>query len=180
MKDVLPMRNFALPLTAFLSFGLVSTLHAADLKEKDAAPVFKLKTQADQLFDLSTRTGQWTVLYFYPKSGTPGCTKQACAFRDNIKKIRAEGAEVFGISTNSVKDQAAFYAEHKLNFDLLADEDGKVGDSYGVQMMITRMSKRWTFIIDPELKIAKIMKDVDPVIDSVKIADDIAALKKAK
>lgn len=172
------MKNFAI--ATFTTFGFISTLHASELKEKDAAPQFKLQTQGGVAFDLAQRKGQWTVLYFYPKSGTPGCTKQACAFRDNIKKIRAQGAEVFGVSTNSVADQAKFHKEQSLNFDLLADEDGKVGDQYGVQMAITKMSKRWTFIIDPELKIARIQKDVDPVVDSVKIADDIASLKKAK
>ncbi len=162
-----------------LGFAIVSSpLLAAELKEKDPAPTFSLKNQAGANFDLSSRKGQWTVLYFYPKSGTPGCTKQACAFRDNIKKIRAEGAEVYGVSTNSVEDQKEFHAEQKLNFDILADVDGKVGDQYGAQMAITKMSKRWTFIIDPELKIAKIQKDVDPVVDAVKIADEIKALKK--
>lgn len=167
-------------LTTAIGFALSGSVNAAEIKEKDAAPLFKLENHAGKSFDLSTRKGQWTVLYFYPKSGTPGCTKQACAFRDNIKKIRAEGAEVFGVSTNSVADQGAFHKEQKLNFDLLADVDGKVGEQYGVQMAVTKMSKRWTFIISPELKIAKIQKDVDPVVDSVKIAEEIATLKKAK
>ncbi len=163
-----------------LGFGIAFPLQAAEVKEKDQAPLFTLKTQEGKTFELASRKGQWTVLYFYPKSGTPGCTKQACAFRDNIKKIRAEGADVVGISTNSVEDQAKFHKEHNLNFDILADEDGKVGDQYGAQMIITKMSKRWTFIIDPELKIAKIQKDVDPVLDAVKISEDIVSLKKAK
>lgn len=164
-----------------LSLGTDATAEAAaELKEKDNAPHFTLQNQNGETFDLNARKGHWTVLYFYPKSGTPGCTKQACAFRDNIKKIRAQGAEVYGVSTNSVKDQAEFHKEQKLNFDLLADENGKVGDLYGAQMMVTKMSNRWTFIIDPDLKIAKIAKDVDPVVDSVKIADDIAALKTKK
>ncbi len=163
-----------------LGFGSAFPLESAEVKEKDQAPLFTLKTQEGKTFELASRKGQWTVLYFYPKSGTPGCTKQACAFRDNIKKIRAEGADVVGISTNSVEDQAKFHKEHNLNFDILADEDGKVGDQYGAQMIITKMSKRWTFIIDPELKIAKIQKDVDPVLDAVKISEDIVSLKKAK
>lgn len=172
MRNVLAM--------TLASFVLAGSLEAAELKEKDAAPLFKLQNQAGSTFDLAARKGQWTVLYFYPKSGTPGCTKQACAFRDNIKKIRAEGAEVYGVSTNSVADQDKFHKEQKLTFDLLADEEGKIGDQYGAQMAITKMSKRWTFIIDPELKIAKIDKDVDPVVDSAKVAEEIAALKKAK
>lgn len=164
-------------------FALVSSftaaqVQAAELKVSDAAPQFTIKNQDGKDFDLKSRAGQWTVLYFYPKAETPGCTKQACAFRDNIKKIRAEGAEVYGVSADTVADQAAFYKHHKLNFDLLCDPDAKVIEQYGAKMPLISMSKRWTFIIDPDLKIASIDKGVDPVIDSEKIADKIAGLKK--
>ncbi len=161
-----------------LSFVLASPIFAAELKVGDTAPLFTLKTQAAQDFDLKSRAGQWTVLYFYPKAATPGCTKQACAFRDNIKKIRAQGAEVYGISADTVEKQAEFHKEHKLTFDLLCDPDAKVIDAYGSKMPVLTMSKRWTFIVNPELKIAAIQKDVDPIIDAEKIADQIAALKK--
>jgi peroxiredoxin Q/BCP len=158
----------------------LGTVQAAELKVNDAAPQFQLKNQAGETFDLKSRSGQWTVLYFYPKADTPGCTKQACAFRDNIKKIRAEGAEVYGISADSVEKQASFHKEQKLNFDLLADPDAKVIEQYGTKMPMMSMSKRWTFIVNPELKIASIDKDVDPVVDSEKIAGKIAELKKKK
>lgn len=156
------------------------TANANDLSVGDAAPTFKAKTHDGLNFDLSSRKGQWTVLYFYPKAGTPGCTKQACAFRDNIDKIRAQGADVFGISSDTVEDQAKFHAEHKLTFVLLADRDAKVVNLYGTKMPIMKMSKRWTFLIDPELKIRQIGKDVDPVIDAEKIADQIQSLKAPK
>ena len=153
---------------------------AADLKVNDPAPIFSAKTQEGKDFDLNSRKGQWTVLYFYPKAGTPGCTKQACAFRDNIDKIHAQGAEVYGISADSVEDQAKFHKEHHLNFPLLADPDDKVVNMYGTKMPLMKMSKRWTFIINPELKIKLIQKDVDPVIDSEKMAAQLSSLKAAK
>ncbi len=160
-------------------FGSIFGL-ASDLKVNDAAPSFKVKTHEGQDFDLAARKGKWTVLYFYPKADTPGCTKQACAFRDSIATIRDQGADVFGISADSVKDQAAFHKKHRLNFTLLADADGEVVKLYGTKMPVVSMSKRWTFIIDPELKIRAIDKDVDPVLDSQRTADLIAQLKGQK
>lgn len=150
---------------------------ASELKVEDFAPLFKSKTHDGKDFDLSSRKGSWTVLYFYPKADTPGCTKQACAFRDNIKKIRDQGAEVYGVSADSVADQAAFHKKHSLNFPLIADADGSVVKLYGTKMAVLNMSKRWTFILDPELKIKAIEKDVDPAFDSQRVADQIAKLK---
>lgn len=151
---------------------------AKDLQVGDEAPVFTAKTHEGKDFDLKSRQGTWTVLYFYPKADTPGCTKQACAFRDNIKHIRNLGADVFGISANTVEDQAAFHKKYHLNFNLLADPDGKIIALYGSKMPVVNMSKRWTFIIDPALKIRQIEKDVDPVKDSKQVAEVLSQLQK--
>ncbi|MBX2994329.1 MAG: peroxiredoxin [Bdellovibrionaceae bacterium] len=175
MRFTLTVFSALLLLTLFFQ-----SAHANDLQIGDSAPIFKTKTHEGLNFDLATRKGSWTVLYFYPKAGTPGCTKQACAFRDNIEKIRAQGADVYGISSDTVEDQAKFHDEHKLTFTLLADPDAKVVGLYGTKMPIMKMSKRWTFVIDPNLKIRQIGKDVDPVIDAEKIADQIASLKNKK
>lgn len=153
---------------------------AADLKAGDTAPDFKTKTQAGTDFSLEARKGSWTVLYFYPKAETPGCTTQACAFRDSIKIIREQGAEVFGISVNSVEDQAKFHEHHKLNFTLLADPEAQVTNLYGSKMPVMKLSKRWTFIIGPDLKIRDIEKDVDPAKDSERVAKKIGELKAQK
>jgi len=152
---------------------------APDLKVGDPAPLFSLQNQQGQVFDLASRKDKWTVLYFYPKADTPGCTKQACAFRDNIKKVTEQGAEVFGISVNSVAAQAKFHDKYHLVFDLLADENGDVVKKYGTKMPILNISKRWTFIIGPDLKIKAMHKDVDPAMDAQKVADDLKALKKS-
>ncbi len=164
----------------FSTFCTVLSAGAAELKVMDAAPVFQAKIHDGSTFDLASRKGAWTVLYFYPKADTPGCTKQACAFRDNIKKIRDQGAEVYGVSADTVEEQAAFHKKHSLNFPLIADAEGKVVNLYGTKMPIMKMSKRWTFIVDPDLKVRAIEKDVDPAFDSQRVATQIAELKKAK
>ena len=156
---------------------LVSSALAVDLKPGDPAPLFTAKTQDGGEFRLQDRKGQWTVLYFYPKAGTPGCTKQACAFRDGIAAIRAEGADVFGISTDTVESQAEFHKDEHLSFTLLADPDGAVTNAYGAKMPILTMSRRWTFIIDPTLTIRQVQHDVDPAEDARRVATEIARLK---
>jgi len=161
-----------------LFFSKVAKASGPSVGEK--APLFKTQKHDGTEFDLSSRKGKWTVLFFYPKAGTPGCTKQACAFRDNIKKIHDEGAEVFGISSDSVAGQAKFHSEHKLSFDLLADPKGEILGAYGTKIFGLSFSKRWTFIIDPELTIRQIDKDVDPVLDAVKVADKLKELRAQK
>ena len=156
------------------------SVFAASPKVGDLAPTFTAKTHEGKDFDLQSRLGQWTVLYFYPKAHTPGCTKQACAFRDNLDKIKSQGADVIGISADTVEEQAKFHKEQNLNFTLIADPDDVVIKMYGAKMPIVKMSKRWTFIVDPELKIRALMKDVDPVLDSEKIAGQILTLKTKK
>src|SRR5262245_23344791 len=153
-------RHTAVLAVALLATVVVRAALADELAAGQPAPLFTAKTQDGSDFDLSSRKGQWTVLYFYPKAGTPGCTKQACAFRDSIKVIRAEGAEVYGISTDTVESQAAFHKEHQLAFTLLADPDGTVTELYGAKMPILTMAKRWTFIIDPTLTIRQVQRDV--------------------
>ena len=161
--------------------SLVSLVsRAADLKVGSLAPSFSAQTQEGKLFNLADRKGQWTVLYFYPKAETPGCTKQACAFRDSVNLIRAQGADIYGISADTVEQQAAFHKNHSLNFTLLADADSKVIELYGSKMPVMKMSKRWTFILDPELKIRDIEKDVDPAKDAERVAKKIQNLKPVK
>jgi len=154
----------------------LSQVHAQELKVGDAAPLFTVKNQDGKDFSLESRRGKgWTVLFFYPKAGTPGCTKEACAFRDAIDKIRAQKGEVFGISSDTVKNQKEFHSEHALRFDLLADSEMEVIRKYGAKMPILSMAKRWTFILDPELKIRSFTPDVDPMLDATRVANEIAA-----
>lgn len=164
-----------------LSFALLlstNLLATDDLKVNDPAKIFKLQTQDGREFDLASRKGSWSVLYFFPKAETPGCTKQACAFRDNLKKIRAQNAEVFGISINTVKDQFDFARNHNLNFTLLADEKGEVAQLYGPKIPVLNYAKRWTYIIDKDLIIRDILKDVDPILDAERVSKRIEELQK--
>ncbi len=143
------------------------------------APTFAAKNQDGKDFKLEDRKGQgYTVLFFYPKAGTPGCTKQACAFRDAIKVIRNEGAEVYGISADDVAAQKKFHSEHKMTFDLISDADGKIIAKYGVKMPVVTMAKRQTFILDKDLIVRKHFEDVDPSLDAKNVAAAIAELKK--
>ena len=163
----------------FIGFLLfVSQVYAAELKINDSAPLFKAQLHTGPDFDMENQKGKWTVLYFFPKSETPGCTKQACAFRDNIKKITELGVEVYGISTDSVKDQAAFHKHHALTFSLISDESGDITTAYGAKMPMVKMAKRWTFILDDQLKIRKIDKDVDPITDAIKVVEFISRHKE--
>ena len=166
---------FILPIVTFFAGSAIAAPSVGD-----PAPLFKATKHDGSSFDLESRKGKWTVLFFYPKAGTPGCTKQACAFRDNISKIRDQGAEVFGISTDSVESQAKFHSEHKLSFDLLADPEDKVVGLYGTKILGISFSKRWTFIVDPELKIRSIDKDVDPVLDAAKVAKQLSELRASR
>ena len=146
----------------------------------DKAPLFELPNQDGKTFSLASREGNgWSVLYFYPKAETPGCTKQACAFRDAIQGIRALGAEVYGISADSVESQAKFHANHRLVFDLLADPKSQVIALYGAKMPLLGFAKRWTFIIDPSLTVRAVEKDVDPAMDAMRVAELIRELQGA-
>lgn len=144
-----------------------------DLKIGDQAPAFETQTDRGEVFSLESRRGKWTVLYFYPKADTPGCTKQACAFRDSIEKIRNLGAEVYGVSTDSVEALGKFREKYQLNFPLLADPKAEITKAYDAKMPVVKIAKRWTFIITPDLKIGAIDQDVDPALDAQVVAGKI-------
>lgn len=169
-------RQNLLFLLASLLFSF--SVHAENLQIGQSAPLFQLRTQDNIEIDLAKRQGKgWTVLYFYPKAGTPGCTTQACAFRDLIPLIRNQNAEVYGISTDSIENLQEFHQKHKLSFSLLSDPDAKVTDAYGVKMPILTMAKRWTFIIDPSLIVRQIDADVDPALDARRVIESLKKLQ---
>ena len=165
----------AMASTSFTTGAVASTA----LKVGDAAPEVELKTHEGENFSLQSRKGKgWTILYFYPKAGTPGCTKQACAFRDAADQIKKQNAEVFGVSTDTVEKLAAFQKEHKLTFTLLADPDAKVTQAYGVKLPVVKLAKRWTFVIDPELKVRHINDKVDPLLDAKQVIATLQSLQE--
>ena len=130
--------------------------------EGAAAPAFALQDQYGQVQRLADYRGRWVVLYFYPKDDTPGCTAEACAFRDGYLEIKALGAEVLGVSLDDSGSHAAFAGKYHLPFPLLADPQGEVSRAYGVLWKLgpLRFSKRQTFLIDPQGRIARHYRSV--------------------
>lgn len=162
-------------LSAVFLFNKVSL--ASPLVGKPA-PGIDLKNQDGKDFSLASRKGQGlTVLFFYPKAGTPGCTKQACAFRDAVKGIKNLGAEVYGISADDVDSQKKFHKEHKMTFDLLSDPSAKALEAYGVKMPLIKMAKRQTFIVDQDLIVRRHFEDVDPALDAKNVESAIKDIK---
>ena len=146
------------------------------------APAFKLQDQAGKWHSLSDYKGKWVALYFYPKDETPGCTTQACGFRDNIFAFNKEGAVILGISVDDIASHKAFAEKHSLPFTILADSDKAVTKSYGVlksYMGMMEMARRDTFIIDPQGRVAKHYESVKPEGHSQVVLADIKALKAA-
>lgn len=145
------------------------------------APAFSLPDQAGKTHTLTDYAGRWLVLYFYPKDGTPGCTAEACNFRDDIARIRRLDAEVVGVSVDSVASHAEFAEEHGLPFPLLADEGGKVAESYGAlrDLMVMQLAKRHTYIIDPQGRVAQRYLEVDPKTHAAEVVADLERLQKA-
>ncbi len=128
------------------------------------APDFRLSDQAGNFHQLSDHAGKWRIVYFYPKDDTPGCTKEACTFRDGLAKLQAADAVVMGISVDDAGSHRRFAERYRLNFPLLADADGAVSRKYGVLMnwQVFRMAKRVTFLIGPDGKISHVYPQVDP------------------
>lgn len=163
----------------FLVTGIFSANAAAELEAGQAAPNFQLSDQHRKMHSLSGYAGKWVVLYFYPKDDTPGCTTEACNFRDDIFRLRELGAEVLGVSVDNTESHARFAEKHGLPFSLLADDNGSVAESYGSLRRIgpLRLAKRHTFIIDPQGRIAKIYRKVDPKTHSDAVIADIRSLQ---
>jgi peroxiredoxin Q/BCP len=138
------------------------------LKEGMIAPDFELMDQEGKLHKLGDYRGKEIVLYFYPKDDTPGCTVEACNFRDNFEVFKSAGVEILGISPDSMKSHAKFQQKHGLPFPLLADENHKVCEVYGVWGIKKFMGKeyfgvyRTTYVIDEEGLIKKIFENVKP------------------
>jgi peroxiredoxin Q/BCP len=143
------------------------------------APAFKLQDQSGKWHSLSDYQGKWVVLYFYPKDNTPGCTTQACEFRDNIFAYRELGAAILGVSVDDVASHKSFSEQHSLPFPILADSDKSVTTAYGTlkeYVGIAKMARRDTFIIDPQGRVAKHYHDVKPAGHSEIVLADLKQL----
>ena len=144
----------------------------------EPAPEFELPDQDGQLHSLEDYRDSWVVLYFYPKDETPGCTTEACEFRDNIFAFRKLNAQILGVSLDDVESHKSFAEKHGLPFPLLADSSGTAADAYGVKtkMMGFTVAKRQTFLIDPDGVIAKHYEEVKPATHSQEVIADLESL----
>jgi len=139
---------------------------SSDLKVGQKAPDFTVMDDKGEKVKLADLKGKKVVLYFYPKDDTPGCTKEACAFRDGIDKIKKRGAVVLGVSADSVESHKKFKSKFDLNFPLLADSDKKMVEAYGVWKEKSMYGKKYmgiertTFVIDENGKITHIFPKV--------------------
>lgn len=124
---------------------------------------FSALNQRGETVTLAQHRGQPLVLYFYPRDSTPGCTAEACAFRDAWSRIQATGAQVLGVSTDDVESHRLFAEEHELPFSLLADTEGTIAEAYGVPVRMG-FAERVTFVIDADGVIRRVFANVDPAV----------------
>jgi peroxiredoxin Q/BCP len=143
-----------------------------------AAPAFRLQDQNGDWHELADYRGGWLAIYFYPKDDTPGCTTEACNFRDNIYAFKAIGASVIGISVDDVDSHREFSAKYKLPFVILADDSGATADAYGVlrDWKLLKIASRESFLVDPEGNIARHYAEVDPESHTQQVLADLEAL----
>jgi thioredoxin-dependent peroxiredoxin len=178
---VLAWHGLACLITLWLAFCPPSSASTPALGS--TAPAFKLQDQAGKWHELKTYRGKWVVLYFYPKDQTPGCTTQACEFRDNVFAFREANAVVLGISVDDVESHRKFAEKHGLPFPLLADASKDTARSYGVLKSFIgglELARRETFLIDPQGRIVKRYTNVEPEGHSVQVLNDIKELQKNK
>jgi peroxiredoxin Q/BCP len=145
-----------------------------------AAPAFRLQDQNGEWHELEDYRGGWLAVYFYPKDDTPGCTTEACNFRDNIYAFKAIGASVVGISIDDVESHQEFSAKYKLPFVILADETGATAQAYGVlrDWKVTKIAARESFLVNPDGIIVKHYEEVDPENHTQEVLADLDALIK--
>ena len=148
-----------------------------EIKEGDKAPAFIANDQNGNSVSLSSYTGKVIILYFYPKDDTPGCTAEACSFRDNYQSLLQAGFEVIGVSTDNEKSHQKFINKYELPFTLISDTDKKIVEAYGVWVEKNMYGKKYmgvarkTFIIDKNGYIKKIIDKVDTKNSSQQVID---------
>ena len=172
------MSRFAAALVAAALLLGLSGARAALPSAGTPAPGFSLDDQSGKTRSLAEFRGKWLVLYFYPKDDTPGCTEEACKFRDDILALDQMGAQVIGVSLDDSASHAQFARKYSLPFPLLADPSGAVTRSYGALTQGGRYAKRYTFLIDPAGRVAKVYTSVETSRHSVEVIDDLKRLSR--
>ena len=162
---------------ALVFFGLSSSI-AGEVLVGEKAPDFRLQDQNGDWHTLTDYAGKWVAVYFYPKDDTPGCTKEACAFRDNIFAFEDIGAIILGISLDDVESHAAFAEKYSLPFPILSDAAAETAKEYGVykQMGTFKFAERQSFIINPDGQVAKHYAKVNAEKHSEEVLADLKEL----
>ncbi len=166
-------------LVVFAALFVARAARAGDLPEVGKpAPDFNLPDQNGKQHTLQEYHGKWLVLYFYPKDDTPGCTQEACAFRDDLNLITELGAQVVGVSVDDSNSHAEFAKKYHLPFPLLADKTTETADRYGALMnlLLIKVARRYTFLIDPQGNVGKVYLSVETSRHSKQIIDDLKQL----
>jgi len=174
------MKNILKPLAALGSLIFFVSSHGADLVGAKA-PEFRLQDQNGEWHSLEKYEGKWIALYFYPKDDTPGCTTEACSFRDNIFAFDDLNAVVLGVSLDDVESHAAFAEKYSLPFSILADTEKQAAGAYGVIMKIGPMTlaKRESFLIGPDGNVVKHYAKVNPSTHTDEVLTDLRDLQSA-
>jgi len=152
----------------------------------DPAPEVALPDETGTIHRLSDQRGRWTILYFYPKDDTPGCTIEACEFRDHNESIHSRDADVWGISPQGAASKRAFREKFDLPFTLLADEKHAVADAYGSWVEKQNYGKtywgtaRTTFLVDPDGRLARVWPKVKPEGHAEEVLAELDALREAR
>jgi len=166
-----------------LAWLMLFNVAQADVLDINApAPGFELQDQNGDTHTLNDYQGKWLVLYFYPKDDTPGCTTEACAFRDEYKLITELNTQVIGVSVDDQESHVKFAEKYSLPFPLLVDDKGKVAKEYGALAALgpIKFAKRHTIIIGPEGKVKKVYRSVNASRHSHEVIADLKALRLEK
>jgi peroxiredoxin Q/BCP len=139
-------------------------------------PEVEFVTEGGEKLSTGDLEGEKTVLYFYPKDDTPGCTKEACAFRDRMPDYEQADIRVYGVSLDSPESHRRFREKYNLNFPLLTDEGGRAADALGVLRESGKSANRVTFLLDPDGRIARVYPEVSPETHADEILEDAASL----
>ena len=172
--------SFILGLSLVSLVLYTSVVSGSDLNEGDLAPNFNLQDQNGEWHSLEDYKGQYVVLFFYPKDGTPGCTTEACSFRDNIFEFQSLDTQILGVSLDDVDSHQEFSEKYSLPYPILADVNQNCADDYGVlgKFMMMTIAKRQSFIIDPQGKILKRYSKVDPDSHTSEVIEDLKSFRE--
>jgi thioredoxin-dependent peroxiredoxin len=178
MKIVLLIAILLIALLGYRSFSMSGQVPKIGAK----APEFSLPDANGTQISLASLEGSWVVLYFYPKDDTPGCTKEACNFRDDMHKLEKLGSKIIGVSVDDGKSHTEFAKKYSLPFPLLSDTDGSTAFNYGAltDLGAVKIAKRYTFLIDPQGVLRKTYLNVEASKHSQEIIDDLTLLQQNK